>query len=66
MCGAAPDNLDQLTQAGAEGQECFDGFALVTKEKAKEILKAGVDDRGHYYSVYTWAALMYFLSDMWK
>ncbi len=61
-----PDNLDQLTQAGAEGQECFDGFALVTKEKAKEILKAGVDDRGHYYSVYTWAALMYFLSDMWK
>lgn len=61
-----PDNLDQLTQAGAEGQECFDGFALITKDKAKELLKAGLDDRGHFYSVYTWAALMYFVSEMWK
>ena len=60
------DNLDSLTQKGAEGQECFDGFELLTKEKARDILNRGVDDRGHFYSIYTWAALMYFLSDAWK
>ena len=60
------DNTDSLTQKGAEGQECFDGFELVTFDKAKELLKAGVDDRGHFYSVYTWSALMYFISEIWK
>ncbi|MBO4457776.1 MAG: NUDIX hydrolase [Butyrivibrio sp.] len=60
------NDLSKLTQSGAEGQECFDGFALIDKAKAKELLKTGVDDRGHYYSVYTWAALMCFVGDMWK
>lgn len=60
------DNLDQLDQTGAVGQEFFDGFCFVNKEKAAELLKNGVDDKGHFYSVYTWAALMYFVSDMWK
>lgn len=60
------DSLEQLNQNGAEGQECFDGFELITKDQAKELLKKGVDDRGHFYSIYTWAALMYFVSDMWK
>jgi ADP-ribose pyrophosphatase len=55
-----------MTQDGALGQECFDGFVFVTKEKARKLLKDGVDDNGHFYSVYTWAAMMYFLSDMWK
>jgi ADP-ribose pyrophosphatase len=56
----------KLDQSGALGQECFDGFAMVTKSDAQRILKAGVDDRGHYYSVYTWAALMFFAADLWK
>jgi ADP-ribose pyrophosphatase len=56
----------KLDQSGALGQECFDGFAMVTKDDARRILKAGVDDRGHYYSVYTWAALMFFAADLWK
>ncbi len=60
------DNLDMLDQTGAVGQEFFDGFEFVTKEKAKELINAGVDDKGHFYSVYTWAALMYFISDLWK
>ena len=59
-------DLTALTQEGAEGQECFDGFVLLTKEEAKEVLKTGVDAKGHFYSVYTWAALMYFCNDMWK
>ena len=60
-----PD-LSKLTQDGALGQECFNGFEFINKEKASEILKNGVDDNGHFYSVYTWIALMYFVSDMWK
>lgn len=60
-----PD-LKSLTQDGAEGQEFFDGFELVSADKAKELLKKGVDDHGIFYSVYTWMALMYFVSGMWK
>ncbi len=60
------DNLNELTQTGALGQECFDGFSLVSETEAKEILKSGVDEHGHFYSVYTWSALMYFVSGMWK
>ncbi len=59
-------DLSALTQDGAEGQECFDGFVLLTKEEAKELLKNGVDAKGHFYSIYTWAALMYFSTDMWE
>lgn len=59
-------DMNVLTQDGAEGQECFNGFVLLTREKAKEILESGTDDNGHFYSVYTWAALMYFCSGMWK
>ena len=59
-------DMSTLTQEGAEGQECFDGFVLLNREKAREILKNGVDEKGHFYSVYTWAALMYFCTDMWK
>ena len=56
-------NPDQsvLTQKGAVELECFDGFVLVDREKAKEILKNGVDDKGHFYSVYTWIALTHFI-----
>ncbi len=60
------DNLDEMNQEGCEGPECFNGFSLVTKDEAREILKKGVDENGHFYSVYTWAALMYFVTDMWK
>ena len=56
----------QLSQAGAVGTECFDGFVTLTRGDAERILKQGKDDKGIFYSVYTWAALMYFVSGMWK
>lgn len=56
------DNTDFLSQKGAVGSELFDGFVLVTPEKARELLAKGRDDNGHFYSVFTWAALMYFLT----
>ena len=50
--------------SGAVGQECFDGFVLLNREKAEEILRKGVDDNGRFYSVYTWIALMCFCTGM--
>ncbi len=57
--------LDDLSQEGAVGSEQFDGFCLLTKAQARELLKKGRDQRGKFYPLYTWAALMYFVLDMW-
>lgn len=54
-----------LSQEGAVGSEQFDGFCLLTKAQARELLKKGRDQRGRFYPLYTWAALVYFVSDMW-
>ena len=35
-------------------------------EEAAKILADGRDKNGIFYSVFTWAALMYFVSDLWK
>lgn len=59
------DNTDGITQEGAVGSEQFNGFYLLSKGEAAEILKNGRDNDGLFYSVYTWAALMYFISDLW-
>lgn len=60
------NDISCLTQKGAVGSECFDGFCLLTRKEAEEILKAGKDRDGIFYSVYTWACLMYFVSDLWR
>ena len=60
------NSLAGMSQEGAEGSECFDGFSLLTKDEAQEILKDGTDEYGIFYSVYTWAALTYFVTDLWK
>lgn len=59
-------NDTELTQAGAVGSECFDGFQLLTKEEALRVLREGRDNNGFFYSTYTWIVLMYFVSGMWK
>lgn len=58
--------ITNLSQDGAVGTECFDGFEIITKKEAAEFLKSGVDREGLFYSVYTWAALTYFVADLWK
>ena len=60
-----PD-LSSLSQAGAVGAECFDGFLLVTRKEAEELLRSGRDAEGHFYSMYTWAALLWFVSGRWQ
>lgn len=59
-------DTSSLSQEGAVGSECFDGFQLLSEEEAKDILKSGRDREGIFYSVYTWACLMYFVSDLWR
>jgi len=60
------ENTSALSQEGAVGSEYFNGFELLTKEDAAKLLNNGRDKNGIFYSVFTWAALMYFVSDLWK
>ena len=59
-------DASQLNQAGAEGSECFDGFELLTREDADRLLRSGRDKNGQFYSIYTWAALTWFVSGLWE
>ena len=60
-----PD-LSELTQSGAEGTECFDGFRLLTARQAAEVLRRGRDEEDHFYSIFTWAALTWFVSGLYE
>ncbi|MBO2517364.1 MAG: NUDIX hydrolase [Clostridiales bacterium] len=60
------DELPELNQAGAVDGEMFDGFCLTTLEEAGEYLKTGRDRYGRFFSIYTWAALMWFVNGCWK
>lgn len=67
VCAAVNlEDLSSLSQKGAVGSECFDGFLLLSADEAREILNIGKDTNGIFYSVYTWACLMYFVSDLWR
>lgn len=55
-------DFSALNQEGAEGSECFDGFVLLTRSEARELLMSGRDRKGDYYSVYTFAALCWFVA----
>ena len=55
-------DLSELSQAGCEGSEKFDGFELYNANDAKRVLEQGYDDNGMFYSVYTWIALADFVT----
>lgn len=60
------DDLSTLTQKGANGGEKFSGFVLASKKEVQDILDHGHDEHDHYYPMVTYAAMRYFLSDIWK
>lgn len=60
------DDDSSFTQEGAEGSECFDGYVLLDKKQAKDMILAGRDDNGKYLSVFSYICLMYFVSGMWE
>ena len=43
-----------------------DGFRLLTGKEAEELLRSGRDEDGYFYSVYTWTALVWFVSGLWE
>ena len=55
-----------FSQSGAVGGECFDGFRLVNRKEAMELLKSGTDEDGIFYSCFTWVALMCFVTGIWS
>ena len=55
-----------LTQSGAETTEKFDGFRLLDKKQAKELLVSGRDEDGIFFPVYSWMAMLYFVSGLWQ
>ena len=60
------EDLLSLTQDLCVGTEKFSGFEPVNRDAAKALLQNGRDKEGRFYSLYTWAALMYFVSGMWE
>lgn len=54
------NDLSVFNTDNAESTELFDGFRFLSKEEAEKILKDGRDDRGNFYSMFTWAALVWF------
>ncbi|MCR5421233.1 MAG: NUDIX hydrolase [Lachnospiraceae bacterium] len=57
---------EDINYDNIKGSEVFNGFELLTKEQAINIIKTGKDKNQYPYSVYTWIGLMYFISDLWK
>lgn len=55
------DTMPSLSQDGAVGSEKFNGFELLTKEDAENLLCSGRDKEGIYYPIWTWAAMMFFM-----
>ena len=66
ICAVVSCGEDELSQNGAEGSELFEGYELLTEDEARKVLLEGRDRFGNFYSVYTWAALIYFVSGMWR
>ena len=60
------EDLSSLNTSGAEGTEVFNGFLLYTREEVLDILAKGEDTDGGYYPMVTYAAMLYFISDLWK
>ncbi len=56
------DTMPELSQGGAKGSEKFEGCRLVSLAEARKYLVDGKDEHGIYYPVYTWAALMFFVT----
>lgn len=55
------DEMPVISQTGATGSEKFQGYRLLDKKQAEELLIRGRDENGVYYPLYTWAALMFFM-----
>ncbi len=67
VCAVADiDSTDVFNSSGEEGTEVIGDYTLFSREEALRIMKQGRDDDGIFYSVYTYLALLYFVSGLWE
>ncbi|MCR5684098.1 MAG: EAL domain-containing protein [Lachnospiraceae bacterium] len=57
------DDISLINNSGTEETERIGDYELVTVGKALEYIKNGCDEYGHYYSVFTWIALNFFVNE---
>ena len=55
------DRMPDMTQDGAVGMEKFNGFSILSKKDVERLFAQGRDDKGIYFPVWTWCAMIYFL-----
>ena len=55
------EDLSSLSHDYCEATELFGDFVLLSKDEAKALLKTGRDTNGHYYPLYAYAAMSYFV-----
>ena len=66
MVCAFVDDIKDYTSKNCEGGEIFNGYSLLTKKQAIQLLDKVCDEDNNYFSVYTHFALLYFISELWK
>ncbi len=67
VCAVADiDDVSVFNSRGEESTELIGDYTLYSREEALRIFRQGKDDNGIFYSVYTWAALLYFVSGLWE
>ncbi len=57
----ALDDLSSLSHNFCEATELFGDFILLSKDEAKALIKSGRDTKGHFYPLYAYAAMSYFV-----
>ena len=68
MACAVADLPDGFTfnSGGTESIEMIGDYVVYGKDEIQEMMRRCTDREGVYFSVFTWAAMMYFVSGMWK
>ena len=61
MIAAYSDDI-RFTQKNCEETECFNGYILLSKDEAQQLLKLPCDKKYNFFSVYTIIAILYFLN----
>ena len=67
VCAVADiESENVFNSKGEESTEVIGDYMLVDRAEALRLIRQGRDDEGVFYSVYTWMALMYFISGLWE
>ena len=66
VCAVVDADPSEINSSGTESIEKIGDYQLLSKSEALRILRQGKDDFGVFYSVYTWMALIYFVSGLWE